>query len=313
MILLGRDFPKIRIQSASKEPRLTFKDYIESFKIFIRNKKFDFAIVEYIELTGILEFLPDETTTLLDVHDLVFQKMESFRKCGVAYDGIELTRQEELNIFDCYDYVILIQKEDLEIVSKFMSLDRLVLAPHPVRAKKMNIRKKARNVGYVASSYIANIEALRWFMDNVWKKILAKNQVFLNIYGNIKYNFLPSGNRFVENTIFHGFIDHLETIYSNSDIIVNPVRCGAGLKIKNVEALGNGLPLVTTTHGAAGLGHNALECLLIADEPYEYANAFNMLLRNYQFRKRLAKKAFEFAVEHFSDRKCYKGLVDIIC
>lgn len=35
--------------------------------------------------------------------------------------------------------------------------------------------------------------------------------------------------------------------------MINPVQMGAGLKIKSVEAMANGLPLVTTTHSATGL------------------------------------------------------------
>ena len=40
-----------------------------------------------------------------------------------------------------------------------------------------------------------------------------------------------------------GFIRNLNSIYEEVDIIINPVRFGAGLKIKNIEALGNGLPI----------------------------------------------------------------------
>jgi ribosome biogenesis protein Tsr3 len=46
--------------------------------------------------------------------------------------------------------------------------------------------------------------------------------------------------------------------------VINPVRFGAGLKIKTVEALANGLPLVTSEEGARGLASLDREAILIA-------------------------------------------------
>ncbi|NRB47195.1 MAG: glycosyltransferase family 4 protein [Saprospiraceae bacterium] len=52
---------------------------------------------------------------------------------------------------------------------------------------------------------------------------------------------------------FHGYVPNLQSIFNDIDIMINPVQMGAGLKIKSVEAMANGLPLVTTTHSATGL------------------------------------------------------------
>ena len=136
----------------------------------------------------------------------------------------------------------------------------------------------------------------------------------LKIYGNIKYSFpLKSDDYKNRNIIFHGFVDEVEDVYNLLDIIINPVRCGAGLKIKNVEALGYGLPLITSTHGAIGIEDGATEAFLIANTFKQYLSAFELLIKNFGIRQRLARDAFKYAQNHLSREKCYSDLLRIIC
>ena len=50
-----------------------------------------------------------------------------------------------------------------------------------------------------------------------------------------------------------GPVETIDVFWPNIDIAINPIRFGSGLKIKNVEALAYGLPLLTTPIGAEGL------------------------------------------------------------
>jgi len=310
--LLSKNFLGMNVEFALSDTGLTFRDYKEKFSIFIKGKFFDFALIEYIELSIVLEYLPATTVTILDTHDIVFDRIKSFKKFNLGYDGIMLTQKEELHIYQCYDYIILIQKSDFENISKKMDAGRLLLAPHPAVLKKKRIRKKAHHIGYVASPYQPNIDALNWFINNVWDEIWRKHSFTLNIYGNIKHSFLLSSEMRNKNIIFHGFVDDLEKLYDSLDIIINPVRCGAGLKIKNVEALSHGIPLITTSHGASGIEDGASKAFLIGDTPNEYMFAFNMLAENYDFRKRLSENAFEYAQFNFSEEKCYADIFKIM-
>ena len=48
-------------------------------------------------------------------------------------------------------------------------------------------------------------------------------------------------------------VDDLRPYRKGADIFVNPMRLGSGLRIKLLEAMGSGLPVVTTSLGAAGI------------------------------------------------------------
>jgi glycosyltransferase involved in cell wall biosynthesis len=257
----------------------------------------------------VLEYLPEATITLLDTHDLIHNRILSFEKYKVHYNGIILDKAEEFNIFKCFDYIILIQKADYDYISKEIHDVQLILAPHAVALKKKLPAKQIKSVGYVASQYEPNVEALNWFLHYVWNKVNKEFGFILNVYGNISNAFSTIKR---PDIIFHGVIENLDEIYNNIDIAVNPVRCGAGLKIKNVEALGYGIPLITTSHGASGIENGAKTAFLLADTAEEYLSAFEHLSNNYIDREQLSISAFEYAFSNFTEKKCYQGILDIL-
>jgi len=66
--------------------------------------------------------------------------------------------------------------------------------------------------------------------------------------------------------------------------IINPIRFGAGLKIKNVEALAHGLPLVTTTHGSRGIEAGVNNAFLYGDEAGEFIQAMASNIESVKLR-----------------------------
>lgn len=305
------DFPTVKFEFATHDATITFKEYKEKFKEFIQGKNFDIAIIEYIELSNILELLPSTTITMLDTHDLVFERIKSFKKYGINYEGIVLSKKDELEIFQCYDYVLLIQKKDFENVAKKMDRVRLLLVPHPPCFEMIQVRKLCKQVGYVASPYQPNVDGFRWFIGSVWPEILKKHNLTLNVYGNIGACFSTPKSK-MKGIVYHGFIEDLKSAYGKMDIVINPIRCGAGLKIKNVEALGFGIPLITTSHGASGMEDGVSRAFLVADSPGQFKEAFDRVIKDFAFRTKIGKEGFEYANIHFSKERSYGNLLKTI-
>lgn len=102
-----------------------------------------------------------------------------------------------------------------------------------------------------------------------------------------------------------GFVPQLDRLWSGMDIAINPVRWGSGLKIKTVEALAAGLPLVSTREGARGLEHLAGEVFLMADDADDFAAACRHLLDDVPARRALATSARRWADENLSRDACF--------
>jgi glycosyltransferase involved in cell wall biosynthesis len=92
----------------------------------------------------------------------------------------------------------------------------------------------------------------------------------------------------------------LRALYRNARVATVPLRYGAGVKLKVVEALREGLPLVTTSIGAQGLpGLDRVAS--ICDEPQAFADAVCTLLTNGIAWAERSVTQVEYAAAHFSE------------
>ena len=126
--------------------------------------------------------------------------------------------------------------------------------------KQYNIKNDEKILLFNGSlNYSPNIEAVNYIVDFI-------NPVLIKIEG-YKYKILICGKGLPEfynelsayknsNIIYAGFVDDINIYFKGSDIFLNPVISGGGIKTKLVEALGNGLTSVSTDTGAFGIPRN---------------------------------------------------------
>ena len=88
-------------------------------------------------------------------------------------------------------------------------------------------------------------------------------------------------------------------LYSKCRIVVVPLRYGAGVKGKVVEAIYNGAPIVTTSVGAEGIA-GVENVLKIADDAEAFADTVVDLYSDYEALTSLANKTQSFIKENFS-------------
>lgn len=266
------------------------------------------ALVEYVQLTWILAALPAGTRPFLDTHEIAHERDERFAAAGMPRPNA-ITEAAEYAAFSRYERIILIQHEDGDTVGRRIGTGRLLVAPHPARLLATEVRAKARHIGFVGSEYPPNVDGLRWFLDAVWPRI-GDHAVELGIYGPVGRRIDPAS--LPSNARCHGEVADIDSAYLTFDIAINPVRVGAGLKIKTIEALGAGLPLVTTPEGARGLRDAAGEAFLLGRNEVEFAAHLSQLLASFAARERLAKGARRLAAERFSPEVCFGPLLRAI-
>jgi glycosyltransferase involved in cell wall biosynthesis len=255
------------------------------------------------ELSFMLDAIPTNGKTFLDTNDLVSDRTRSMAALRVR-DEYPLTEDEEIALMRRYDKVICIQPAEYAKVVGWLGAEKVVLAPHPVAVIEGTLRHTAAVVGFVASRWHANVDALQWFIEQVWPA-LAGAGLRLDVYGYVGDAFpgvrIP-GIRFV------GFIDDLTACYAHIDIAINPVRYGAGLKIKTVEAMAHGLPLVVSTQGASGLEDLAGQAFLVADDAGAFAEHIRTLAGSLALRQTMSRAAHSHAALYFGTEQCFREL-----
>jgi glycosyltransferase involved in cell wall biosynthesis len=100
----------------------------------------------------------------------------------------------------------------------------------------------------------------------------------------------------------------LETLYRSASVIVVPLRYGAGVKGKVVEALRFGIPVVTTSSGAQGLPW-AADCLSLADTPEKFAENVVILIKDDSIARQNAFRGLQHIASEFGYRSVVRHLV----
>ncbi|RMF13779.1 MAG: glycosyltransferase [Alphaproteobacteria bacterium] len=130
-----------------------------------------------------------------------------------------------------------------------------------------------------ALGYSPNIDALQWFVRDIWPQIRARDgrRVELEIVGygagaDVRALGRTPGVRVT------GEVATVTPCYARADMLVAPLRWGGGTRIKILEAFAIGRPVVATTRAAEGLPVADGRELLIADRPDDFARAVSRLL-----------------------------------
>jgi glycosyltransferase involved in cell wall biosynthesis len=92
-----------------------------------------------------------------------------------------------------------------------------------------------------------------------------------------------------EGVIFTGYLDDVRPWVARSWLQVVPLRSGGGTRLKVLESMAIGTPVVSTSKGAEGLDLQPGRDLLIADSPAAFASAVLMVLGDAPLRRELSR------------------------
>lgn len=142
-----------------------------------------------------------------------------------------------------------------------------------------------------ALTYHANYEAILFFLDQVYPRIRQQYpSVRLLITGPTNGVYLD-GLPLDDSVTLTGFVEDIRPYIASCWIAVVPLLSGGGTRLKILEAMALGTPVVTTSKGAEGLDVMPNRDLLIADEPAEFAAQVVRLLHDPSLRQQLVTNA----------------------
>ncbi|MEM1110342.1 MAG: glycosyltransferase family 4 protein [Pseudomonadota bacterium] len=107
---------------------------------------------------------------------------------------------------------------------------------------------------------------------------------------------------------WHGYVEDLQPFYARAAMALVPLRAGGGSRIKLLEAMALGLPIVSTAKAAEGLEVADGEHLLLAETDSALADAADRLLRDPDFAATLARHAAELVRRRYSPAEVYDQL-----
>jgi GT2 family glycosyltransferase/glycosyltransferase involved in cell wall biosynthesis/SAM-dependent methyltransferase len=257
-----------------------------------------------------------------DIHYLRIQGQLEFAKGDpVLVQELENQRSCEESVWLKSDVVFYPSPDETRVVESFLNsqASRVLARTLPPYAfssfgAKENLEAKSRrNIIFVAGfAHRPNIDAAGWLvrelMPLIWR---AKPDACLLLIGSNPSDEVKALAGDLVEVCGYVSDQDLESHYNRARVAVVPLRFGAGVKGKVVEAMRFGLPLVTTTVGLQGLA-KAQSVVASHDAPEAFARAVIDLLNDDGLWSNASLAQIQFAREHFSVEAMRRALREFV-
>ncbi|MHA7066684.1 glycosyltransferase family 4 protein [Azospirillum argentinense] len=234
-------------------------------------------------------------------HNLESEMVTSLVHGGRAQEAIDLVAHLERSLAAQSRLVFATSSEEL---LKFrllygVSAEKLRLAPNGFSPADFDFERPATETAelyalFMGSQHPPNIESARFIVETLAPQFPQQRFV---LAGRVCQSFSWAP----DNVQLLGEVSSEEkkTLFQRAGFFVNPIFAGAGTSLKMVEAMAAGLPIVTTTAGARGLGLSDTVNALFAERE-GFATATGRLIQDAALRRTLGSAARRAAFERFS-------------
>jgi glycosyltransferase involved in cell wall biosynthesis len=167
-----------------------------------------------------------------------------------------------------------------------------------------------RLAGFIGSlDYRPNQDAVTWILDELWPRVIARMPgARLAIAGSHPPDWLRG--RAAECGIeLRGDVADVAAFVRRLSVVLAPLRAGGGMRIKVLEAMALGKPVVATPIGAGGIDVRSEHDILLADDPDSFANAVIRVLGEPDLAARIGAAARASVAERYESDALARGLL----
>jgi len=216
-----------------------------------------------------------------DLHCLRQTRHAAFKK-GRDFElrellSADITKREIASMLRC-DLTLIISEFEMEILTKLLNVDKELIFYLPLFAKPSadnpTYEERCDFVFFGNFHHEPNRDAVLYLKHDIWTGIHAKvPQASLHIYGAYPQQRDLQLHKPMDNFFVHGRAADAPEVVKKSRVVLAPLRFGAGIKGKLLEAMQCETPSVTTSIGAEGMNGNLSWNGIIADDTEEFVNA----------------------------------------
>ncbi|WP_300603217.1 glycosyltransferase [Niabella sp.] len=273
----------------------------QQFNNLLKKKKYDVIIISYVYSAALIRDNPyvGNARLVIDTHDFMTAQCKHNKKfqLGASFE-------EEINIIKQFHESWSISSDELYVFSQFVPTVKHCFVPVMFKNNVADIDKGSVNFDliYISSINPHNQAAAKWFFSHVYP--LLSKSIRICVIGGIT-NFIPPD---LPNVTSIPFAKDLKEYYHQSRIAICPMLEGTGIKVKVVEALSFGLPVVCTLRGLDGLPQKKDNGCLLAGTEAEFANGIIRLISDDLFYEKKRKEGIEMFEKYFLESSIYEEL-----
>ena len=305
----GIQTKKIKVNDACFDEFIsTLNPSLVLFDRFMTEEQFGWRVAE--QCPNAFRILDTE-----DLHSLRYGRHKAF-KVGRTFINEDLysdeARREIASIYRT-DLSLIISEFEFELLTDFFKIDTAILHYVPFMIKKLNIEEAARLPTFKERAHFVSIgnflhepnwDAVRFLKEEIWKLIRKElPKAEMHIYGAYSSAKVEQLHNEQEGFLIKGRAESAEEVIKRARMVLAPLRFGAGLKGKLVDAMRFGTPSITTDIGAEGLSTHKEWGGAVENDPESFSKKAVQLYQNKSKWENAQKNGFELFNQLFDKNK----------
>lgn len=302
--------------------RFFFEEYKTTLIKKLKELPFDAVIIDGVFMASYIPIIRQysKAKILLRTHNVehqiwdrhLAQEKSSIKKTYLTLQNKRLKRFE-LKAFAEADSIVTITDEDKKNIASLIPNKPIITCLTGINLNSYTIANQVKHPNtlfhFASMDWMPNIEAVDWLMEKVWPLVIQQQpKAKLVLAGRgMPERFKKLASDTV--TIIDNVPNSAE-FYHDYGIMLVPLWSGSGLRIKLVEGLAYGKPIITTTIGAEGINYKKNQDLMIADSEKTFADNIIQLLTDHTKKESLQKNGRLLAEQLFDYKVIGKQLLE---
>ena len=206
------------------------------------------------------------------------------------------------------DAITVVSENDKKTLTNLIKTKRGVLPtreikviPNCIDVEQYQVEEATKSFDVLFTGkmdYRPNVDAMLWFVDDVWP--LVRERVPTATFGIVGQKPHARLGRLsgVDGVTVTGRVESIVPYMRGARVFAMSLRMGSGTRLKLIEAMAAGLPIVSTTVGVAGYKVVDGQHVLIGDSPHSFARAIAQLLNDQILADALSDAGEQFATAY---------------
>jgi polysaccharide biosynthesis protein PslH len=301
------------------KPWIMARDDVKEMRILVdrlaRQEKYDVAHADQLNMAQYALRVP-RVKHVLDAHNalwVLYQRLAQTMPHGPQRWLIErdwrLLKKYEGEMCLKFDQVLTVSDEDklsfeVAMRGKKKEIHVIPIAVDTDEIQPVERDQDASHIVHIGTMYWSpNIDGMMWFLENVLPYIQTKlPETTCDIIGARPPQRLIDFGKSHPGVNVTGYVVDPTSYLQKAAVMVVPLRAGGGMRVKILNALAQGMPIVSTTLGCEGIQVEHENHLLIADTPEDFAKETLRLIGNPELARRLGEAGRHLIQEKYDYR-----------
>lgn len=313
-------FSNLITQDSYNVSRFFSPDYDKALTRILQSATYDVVLLESLFMTPYIDTVRrhSKAQVILRSHNLeyiIWERVAKGSKNPAKKTYLKLLAKQlkthELNVFDQIDGIVAISSSDTSKYQKMGFKGKLITIPFGIDSEKMPFTpyQPSEQLFHLGSmDWMPNVEGVEWFLNEIWPGVVNKNP---NIKLWMAGREMSSELRLRKDKNLHvlGAVNDAYSFMKEHGIMIVPLLSAGGIRVKIIEGMALGVPIISTSIGAEGIGCTHNENILIANTPEEFSEAIQLLISSPELSIRIAKNARKLVEEQFDNTLLTKNLL----